>query len=470
MAVDQQRVTRLATGGLWRLLAEFSWPALVSMTLNALYNVIDRLYIGQGCGTEAIAGLTLTFPVMMVYASFGVLIGVGSSALLSIKLGAKNRVDAEKVLGQCVALKVALGLFLPPLMFCFLETILRWSGGGAVSEIALGYARQYLKTVLFFQLFSHLAFGLSGCIRSEGSPRASMFCMVVGFGLNLVLDPIFIFGLKLGVLGAAWATNIAMIGSCAFALAFYLKKGRSVVRLRLRRVWFYPDLAARVFGIGMAPFLQLLSGSVINFSMNYAFGRWSATQDAATCSVAAFGIFQTVAMLCFMPIGGMQQGLGPIIGYNWGARNFQRVRETLFVGIKATCAACFLAWAIQVFCSYPLARCFAKASETALLNTASHAMRVANCMIWLIGINVVATTFYQSVGRAHVAVFLSLLRQVICLLPCVWILPHLFANHELAIWLSMPVSDTLCCLATLPVVWWETRRLAQMGVRKQEGG
>ena len=458
MLEKEQRIERLAHANMWGLLAQFSWPALVSMTLNALYNVIDRFYIGQGCGMDAIAGLALTFPIMMLFAAFGIWIGVGSGALLSIKLGENDRVAAEKVLGQCVALKIAIGLVLPPLFFLFLDPVLRWTGGENVSPQAIAYAKQYLRIVLFFQLFAHLAFGLANCIRSEGSPRKSMTCMIVGFGINLVLDPIFIFGFRWGVAGAAWATNVAMTCSCLWALFYYLRQ-QSIVRLRLRRIWFYPALAARAFGIGLAPFLQQFTGSVINFSMNYAFAKWAVDGEHATISIASFGIFQTVGMMCFMPMMGVQQGIGPIIGYNWGARNLPRVREAFLVGLKATSVGCFLAWAVQVFASYPLARCFVNAGDQLLLQTATHDMRVGSCMLWLIGLNVICTTFYQSIGKPRVAILLSLLRQGICLLPCIWFLPYLLDNHTLAIWLALPLSDTLCCLASIPVFIHEIRQL-----------
>lgn len=459
MVSTNERVSRLATGKMWPLLAEFSWPALVSMTLNALYNVVDRFYIGQGCGMDAIAGLALTFPAMMVFASFGVLIGVGSGSLLSIKLGEGNRVDAEKTLGQCVALKILLGIVLPPILYLNLDTILRWTGGAGVSAGAIFYAKQYLQIVLFFQLFAHLAFGLANCIRSEGSPKQSMACMIVGFGTNLVLDPLFIFTFGWGVAGAAWATNIAMIFSCAWAFRHYIG-GHSIVRLRLRRIWVYPVLAVSALGIGLAPFLQQFTGAVINFSLNFAFAKWALDKTGATIDIASFGIFQTVSMMCLMPVMGLQQGLGPIIGYNWGARNYARVRGAFLVGVKATSIACIVAWAVQIFGAYPLSRCFVSGDEADLLKTSVRALRLSNIMIWLIGLNVVTTTFYQSIGRPRVAILLSLLRQGICLLPCIWILPYVFSDHTFGVWLSLPASDTLSCLTTLPVFLRQIRVLA----------
>ena len=205
------RLKAMAEAPLGGLLARFSWPALVSMTLHALYSVVDRIWIGHGCGQDAMAALTLAFPLMMVFVAFGVFAGVGHAALISIKLGDGDRTACEKLLGELVAFKLIFFLVLSPLVFAFAEPILRWSGGSGVTEAALGLATEYAKIVVFSHIFSHLAFGLSAAMRSEGAVLSSMTCMVVGFGTNLILDPLFIFGFGMGVAGAAWATNIAML-------------------------------------------------------------------------------------------------------------------------------------------------------------------------------------------------------------------------------------------------------------------
>ncbi|MBQ7234865.1 MAG: MATE family efflux transporter, partial [Kiritimatiellae bacterium] len=206
----KKNLEELAAGSLGRLLLKYSWPALVAMSLNALYSVVDRFYIGHGCGEAAMAGLTLVFPVMMLFGAFGVFVGAGHAAVMSIKLGEGDRVACEKILGQLVAFKLAFFVTLPPLVFCNIDTVLGWCGGGGVSAEAFDCARSYLKIVLFSHLFSHLAFGFSALMRAEGGAIGSMTCMIVGFGTNLVLDPVFIFWLGMGVDGAAWATTIAM--------------------------------------------------------------------------------------------------------------------------------------------------------------------------------------------------------------------------------------------------------------------
>ena len=267
--MSDSRLKDLAEAPLGRLLLRYSWPALVSMTLNALYTIVDRVYIGQGCGQDAMAGLTLAFPVMMVFGAFGVFVGAGHAALISLKLGAGDRTACEKILGELVAFKLAFFFVLPPLVFAFLDPILRATGGSGVTPGALEQAKTYLRLVLFSHLFSHLAFCLSAAMRSEGGVLPSMMCMVAGFGANLVLDPIFIFTFKMGVAGAAWATNIAMSLSCLCALWYY-RPGHSVVRLRLGCVRFYREFAGRAAGIGLSPALQQLMGSLITVSMQMA--------------------------------------------------------------------------------------------------------------------------------------------------------------------------------------------------------
>ncbi|MGN0847100.1 MAG: MATE family efflux transporter [Kiritimatiellia bacterium] len=460
--MDRSHLRELAEEPLGRLLARFSWPALVSMTLNALYAIVDRVYIGHGCGTDAMAGLTLAFPIMMVFGAFGVFVGAGHAAVLSIKLGEGDRPTCEKILGELIALKLLFFFILPPLVFAFLDPILRWTGGAGVTAGALEQAKVYLRIVLFSHVFSHLAFGLSATMRSEGAVVSSMMCMVVGFGTNLVLDPIFIFGLGMGVAGAAWATVAAMALSCAWAFAYY-RPGHSVVRLRLRRIGFYRAILGRAAGIGLSPALQQLMGSLVNVSLQMALARWSADQAEATSQIAALGIFQMVMLMFLMPVLGIQQGLAPIFGFNWGARSYARVRGALVLGLWITTVLVTVAALAQVICPELIARIFTDGTDPAFLRLAGQNLRISNCMLWCIGINVVATTYFQSIGHPWTATFLSILRQFLILIPCIWILPHVFADHTFAVWLALPISDVLCQLATLPPLVSHLRFLRRLG-------
>ena len=456
----------LAEGRLGRLLLKYSWPALVAMSLNALYAVVDRFYIGQGCGEAAMAGLTLTFPVMMLFGAFGVFVGAGHASVLSIKLGENDFVGCEKLVGELIALKLLFFFVLPPLVFFNADAVLNWCGGAKVSPEAFAAAKSYLRIVVFSHLFSHLAFGLSALTRAEGGAVKSMMSLVVGFGVNLVLDPILIFGLGMGIDGAAWATVIAMAASFAWAIRYYLT-GRTVVMLRWWRIGLYREFLWRTTSIGFAPFLQNLLGAAINVSLAAAFAAWAADEQGATTQIASLGVFQSVMILTMMPILGAQQGLQPIFGYNWGARNFRRVKETLTLGFWVTTVLCVVACLVQVVPPFPrgLAGLFVASDNPALLGIAAHDLTVSNCMIWCISINVVATTYFQSIGHPLAAVVLSTLRQGVILIPCIWLLPHFMADKTLAIWLALPISDVLCQLATIPPLCLHARFLSRVRSR-----
>ena len=460
----------MGAGRILPLILKYAWPAVVTMTINQLYNVVDRVYIGHGCGADAIAGLTLTFPIMGALGAVGVLIGMGSSSILSIRLGAGDRAGAEKALGSCVAMKLLFGLTVPPLMFFFgFRPILALMAGAGTTAETLRLAHQYLAIVIFFNIFAHLGFGLSATMRAEGSPRQSMYCMITGCATNIVLDPLFIFdriplfgtglaipGLGLRVAGAAWATNISMMVTCGTALLFYLRR-KSVVRLRVRRVRVYRDITPKALAIGLSPCLMQIMGAVIGFSLNHAFAAWSATPEQGTIEISAFGIANTLSFLFFIPSVGVQQGLAPIIGYNWGAGNYRRVRECLILGLKLTALATFAVFLGTELLPRIGARAFAK--DPAVIAATVKALRISNIFIWTIFVNVAATTYFQAIGRPRVAILLSLLRQFICLLPLVWILPHLIGDHVLAVWLALPISDIVAQLATLPPLVREFRWL-----------
>lgn len=463
------KLEMLEKGNILQLLICYSWPALIAMTLNALYAVVDRVFIGQGCGVDAIAGLTLTMPIMMLFAAFGVFVGAGHSAVLSIKLGEGDRVACEKLLGQLIAFKFLFFLTIPTLVFFNLDAVLDMCGGSRVTPCALAAAKTYLKIVIFSHIFAHLAFGLSAMLRAEGAAKRSMFCMVVGFGLNLILDPIFIFVFNMGVEGAAWATNISMFASCIWAFALYFR-GKTIVKFKFRRIGFYKDLALRASGIGLSPFLQQLMSSLIAVSLQLAFTKWMPDVASRTDQIASLGVFHSALILVFMPMLGAQQGLQPIFGYNWGARNFRRVMKALKLGLIITSLLSFFAFVIQVIPPFPyfIARLFISGENVPLIRLAARDLQIANCMVWCISINVVATTYFQSVGKPAVAIFLSMLRQGLCLLPVVWLMPYLLDDKPLAIWLSMPVSDVLCNLATIPPILMQIRFLSRVKSRDEK--
>lgn len=449
-----ENIARLGHNNIGKLLAEFSIPAVIGTVVNALYNVVDRLFIGQGCGLHAIAGITLSFPFMVVLVAFGTLIGVGSGALLSLKLGEGRRDDAEKVLGQCVAVKVLFGLTLPFIALLFLDRLLRLFGG---TPEAIPYAREYLQIVLFGNMFAHLSFGLSNLMRAEGNAKQSMLCMLLGAGLNILLDPLFIFGFKMGIVGAAWATNIAMFCSAAYAFRYYLSRA-SVVRLRFCRIRIYPRLLTRVFAIGLSPFVIQLMIALINIIFNNSFLKWADSTQAATVEIAALGIANSVGFLLLMPVMGMTQGMQPILGFNYGAKQFERVRDTYKLCLTIATALCALVTLFVMVSAWPIVRCFTR--DALLLAAGTRGLRIYCSAFTVIGMPIVTITYFQAVGRPALGIVLSLLRQLGLLVPLILLLPHFW--RVTGIWLASPVSDVLSSAITAFAVVAEFRHLHRL--------
>ena len=449
-----KHLEHLGTHDIGRLLTEFSIPAIIGTVVNALYNVVDRLYIGQGCGLDAIAGVALAFPFMVILVAFGTLIGVGSGALLSLKLGEGNRVDAEKVLGQCVAVKILFGITLPFIGLYYLDDWLPLFGG---TPEAIPYAREYLRIVLPANAFAHLSFGLSNLMRAEGNAKRSMYCMLLGAILNIILDPIFIFGFDMGVGGAAWATNIAMFCSAAFAFRHYLSKN-SVVRLRAGRIRIYPHMLMRVFAIGLSPFTIQLMAGLVNITFNKTFLKWADATQTATVEIAAMGIANSVLFLLLMPLFGLTQGMQPIIGYNYGARQFARVSGTYTLCMKIATALCLLITVIVLIFAWPIVRCFTH--EPALLEAGTRGLRIFCCAFAVIGMPIVTIAYFQAVGRPALGIFLSMLRQILMLLPLIILLPYVFG--VLGIWMAAPVSDVLSSAVTAFAIAAELRHLRSL--------
>ena len=447
------KTQRLGTANIGRLLWELSIPAMVGSAVMALYNVVDRLFIGRGCGTEAMAGLTLTFPYMMVLASFGVLFGVGSGAMISIRLGEGRHDEAEKVLGQGIALKLLFVVF-PMLALVFLDKTIALFGGNAAS---IPYAHDYLRVVLWGNVFSHLGFGMSAFMRAEGNARKSMTAMLIGAGANVVLDPLFIFGFGMGIRGAAWATNIAMFLSACYGFAHFLGP-RCHVRLHVRNIRLWASRLGPVLAIGLSPFFLHLIASLAQVSYNHAFRLWAADSHAANVAIAASGTINGILLFVLMPVFGLTQGMQPIVGFNYGARNFERVARAFKLTMIAATVICAAGTVSCMALASPLAAAFTKAPDVHALTRWS--LRVACAAFPFIGAPITSTTYFQAIGRAKVAIVLSILRQALLLIPLIFLLPMLFGAR--AIWFSAPISDLASAAVSMTVVVFELRRLRRL--------
>ena len=423
------------------------------MSLNALYAIIDRVYVGHGCGQDAMAGITLAFPIMMLFGAFGVFVGAGHAALLSIKLGEGDRTACEKILGELVAFKLAFFCVLPPLVFLFLDPILRATGGDGVTPGALEQAKVYLRIVLFSHLFSHLAYGLSATMRSEGAVVPSMMCMVVGFGVNLVLDPIFIFGLGMGIKGAAVATVLCQLMALCYTIWFFSRKnnllhfGKKVFELE----W---DIAKASLSIGMGPFLMNAAACIVNLFINQQLGKYG-----GDLSIGAYGLANRLTFIFLMINMGLNQGMQPIAGFNFGARQYSRVKEVFWSTTKWMTLVTLLCFIVSEFLPEPAIRIFTDDPE--LVSRSVAGIRLMNMAILVVGFGMASGNLFQCLGMVKTSIFLSLTRQLLFLVPLLYVLPLFFG--EKGVWYSFPISDVV---STFVAVYFVGRLFRKFGKMK----
>ncbi len=450
-----QASEQLGRDSVGRLLFRFSIPSIIGMVVNALYSVVDRAYIGRVVGADAIAGMTLAIPVMIAITAFGMLIGIGTATLISLSLGRGSREDAEKCLGQAVALFIALYLILPPIAFIYMDDLLHLLGG---TEAMIPYARQYLQIILATNIVQHLSFGLNNSMRAEGFPGRALATLLIGAVLNAILDPLFIFPefFGWGIRGAAVATAISQTVSTVWVLAHFLSP-RSAARLRWKNIRIHPPLALRMMGIGLAPFAMQFIASLIAAAFNRSFRIYA---DPAECSLAmaAMGTIQVVTMLLIMPMFGLTQGMQPIVGYNYAALQYDRVRRTfklaLVSGLVIGVTGALFCWT----CAPLLANLFAPADRLPELHAViPHYLRVMTLAFPVVGFSITTGQYFLSIGKVAMSMTMSLMRQVIFLLPALLILPRFFGVE--GIWYSAPVSDFLSFAVAIVCFFHEQRHL-----------
>ncbi len=416
------------------LIRKYYWPAFISVIISALYNIVDRIFIGQGVGSDALAGLSIVFPIILIMMAFGMLLGVGTSVQISISLGEKDHNKAEKILGNGFTLMLIVSVFVTFLAFAIKTPMLKLFGA---TDSTIGYAQDYLNVLLPATIFQIVGFSLNNVIRSEGNARVAMVSILISAGANIILDPIFIFGLDLGVKGAAWATVFSMILMCAWVLIYFLRK-KSIVALQFSFMKLEMKYIKGIVAIGMAPFAMQMAGSVVQGILNtqlIGFGG-----DVA---VAASGILMSVVQVIFMCIIAVNMATQPIIGYNYGAKNFARVKETLFKGIKIASAIAIVGFIVVQTFPGVLVKMF-NADDQELFKIGVRGIRIGMATSFLVGFQVVVGNYFQSTGKAKLAMIISLLRQVIVLAPVLFILPPIIGLD--GVWLSMPISSTISAL------------------------
>ena len=450
---DTEKLEELSHESVGRLLWRYSLPAVVGMLVMSLYNVIDRIFIGQGVGTEAIAGLAITFPVMNVSTAIGVLIGAGASARVSIMLGASDRRGAQLVLGNALVLIVVNALVYLTLFRIFLDDILLAFGA---SPATLPYARDFMVCLLPGMMVMNISFSFNNIMRASGYPARAMLTMFIGAGINVILDPIFIFVFDWGIKGAAIATDIAMACSAVFVLRHFFDKRTP---LRFRRGIYGLRLAAvtGIVSIGAAPSLVNFAGSAINVIINRALVVYG-----SDLAVAAAGIFTTYTSLICMVVVGICQGMQPIVGYNYGSRRFGRLRHTLWLTVG--CATVIVTAGTAVGLLFPrlIARAFT--TDEGLIETTARAFSIAMLAFWQVGFQIVATNFFQSIGFAGKSIILSLSRQVIFLIPLLYMLPPLMKLD--GVWAAFPISDVLATVVSALLLWWQLRIIRRMAAEE----
>lgn len=435
----------LGTEPIGKLLTKYAIPAIIAMTASSLYNMADSIFIGHGVGALAISGLALTFPLMNLAAAFGSLVGVGASTLVAVKLGQKDYEGANKVLGNVLILNVILGITFTFVFLFLLDPILYFFGA---SEFTIGYARDYMRIILYGNVITHMYLGLNAVLRASGYPRMAMFATLASVVINCILNPVFIFGFGWGIEGSAWATVISQVISLGVQW-IHFSNPKQLLHFRHGIFKLRTEIVKGIISIGMSPFLMNLCSCLIVILINRGLKEYGGDM-----AIGAYGIVNRIAFLFVMIIMGFNQGMQPIAGYNFGARLYHRVTEvTKLTMWWAIGVATFGFLLCQLVPSW-IVRMFTDDSE--LIGAASYGLHIVFAVFPIVGFQMVATNFFLSIGMSKKAIFLSLTRQMLFLIPCLIILPNYFGM--LGVWISMPIADTVASVVTALVLVKQFRR------------
>lgn len=433
-----------------KLLIQFSVPAIIGMVVNTLYNIVDRMYIGNipDIGGLALTGVGITMPIMTIIMAFGMLIGVGTSARISLKLGEHKREEAEHHLGNAFVLILITSVIITVMGLTFMNPILRLFGASPETEI---YAAQYMQIIFLGTIFNMLSFGLNHSIRSDGNPKIAMFSMLIGAGTNIILDPIFIFLLGLGVRGGAIATVISQMASMTWIL-YYFTKGKGSIKITRQTMKLKKSIVISIFSIGMSPFAMQLAQSIVQVLANNSLKIYG-----GDLAIGAMTIISSISMIFMMPIFGLNQGSQPVIGYNYGAKQYHRVNEAMKILVIVATMIVSVGWVLIQFAPQLLIGVFG--ANQSLLEIAKTGLRIFLFMLPALGFQSISSNYFQSIGKAKISMFLSLLRQVILLIPCLIILPRIGGLGLMGVWLAGPVADGLASIITGIVFFHSVRQL-----------
>ena len=444
--------TELGTEKIGRLLRQYALPAIIAQTAASLYNMVDSIFIGQGVGPLAISGLAVTFPLMNLSTAFGTLVGAGAAVMLSVLLGQKNYKAANKVLGNVVSLNIIIGLIFMAVSLIFIDPILYFFGA---SENTLPYAKEYITIILIGNVITHVYFGLNAAMRSSGFPKKAMALTIFTVVFNTILDPVFIFVLDMGIAGAAWATVLAQTVAMIIVLkhfsdkekAFHFEKG--IFKLDLR-------VAKDSLAIGMGPFLMNAAACLVTLFINQQLRDYS-----GDLGIGAYGICNRLIFMFIMICMGLNQGMQPIAGYNYGAKQYSRVKEVFWMTAKLGTVVTCICFIIGMF--FPRAAVGIFTHDEALMEMASHGLKILVIGFPIVGFQMIGTNFFQCLGMVKKSVILSLSRQIIFLLPLLYVLP--LWHGASGVWMSFPISDALSALLTAILL----RRLFKKFNKIQDG-
>lgn len=439
MSERNERSKFLGEEEIGKLLLKFSIPAIVGMLVNALYNIVDRIFIGKGVGSIGIGAIFVTSPVALILMAFGMLIGFGGNSLSSIRLGEGKKDEAEKILGNALVLLFIISITLSISGLIFIEPLLKIFGA---SETILPHAVDYMSIILIGAPFQAVGFGINAFIRGEGNPKIAMVTMLIGAILNIILDYIFIFIFNMGIKGAALATIISQAVSAIWVLSYFFGS-RSMLNLKKENMKLRKNIIKSIFSIGFAPFSMQLAASLVTAILNNSLNTYG-----GDIAVSSMGVIHSITMLILMPVFGINQGAQPIIGFNYGAKKYTRVKEALKKAIMAATAVLTLGFLITQTIPHRLFGMFLEKGPEMdkIADVGIKGLKIYLAMLPIIGFQIVSSNYFQATGKPKQSAFLSLSRQVLVLIPALLILPRFFGLT--GVWLAGPVSDLTASIVT----------------------
>ncbi len=444
MHEDQMGLEKIST-----LLLRFSLPAITGMVVNALYNVVDSIFVGRGVGDMALAGVTVSLPIIIILMAFVMLIAMGATSLISIRLGEQKKSESEKIVGNALGLIIVLGLALTFLGLIFLEPLLSLFGA---SQRVLPYAVDYMRIILMGSIFMAVGVGMNNFIRAEGNPKIAMYTMLIGAFTNIILDYIYIFIFHWGVQGAALATISSYVVTSTWVLYYFLS-GKSKLKLRLKNMRPKKLMIKRIIIIGFPAFAMQITTSVQQLILNR-----SLVYYGGDLALAAIGIIMSIANLLIMPILGISQGAQPIIGYNYGAKKFKRVKKTLLASIGAATGILILGFMVIKLWPSQLVGIFNENPQ--LIDLSVHAMLIFFTFLPLIGVQIIGGSYFQAIGKPTQSTIISLSRQVLIFIPLLLILPSFWGLE--GVWRAAPIADIGAFVLAGIWLWGEIKTLKQI--------